>query len=367
MYAMLTIETEDFGVHKGKTVKKITWRISGGAEVSVISYGAIVQSLKVPDKFGVKKDIVLGFDDLESYVKRNTPYLGATIGRCANRIGKASFEIDGKTYNVAQNIGKDHLHGGIVGFDKVVWETTLLGNKVVFSYYSKDLEEGYPGDLITSVTYEVTDDNKLKVEFKATTTKKTVVNLTNHSYFNLAGHDAGAQELYNHKVIINADKITETDSNSIPTGAFKMVKDTPFDFSLSKKLGDAMSAGQNLFDDNYCVISYGPSILTFVAAVSHPSTGRFLEVYSNQPGVQFYTANFLPSPSEPALVGKSGAGYRRHGAFCLETQTYPDAVHHSNFPTSILIPGDEYNHRVVYSFGFLNEDKDFEAPTVTPI
>ncbi|KAH9643822.1 hypothetical protein HF086_002320 [Spodoptera exigua] len=184
---MLTIETEDFGVYKGKTVKKITWRTSGGAEVSVISYGAIVQALKVPDKFGVKKDIVLGFDDLESYVKRNTPYLGATIGRCANRIGKASFEIDGKTYNVAQNIGKDHLHGGIVGFDKVVWETTLLGNKVVFTYYSKDLEEGYPGDLITSVTYEVTDDNKLKVEFKATTTKKTVVNLTNHSYFNLAG------------------------------------------------------------------------------------------------------------------------------------------------------------------------------------
>lgn len=362
---MLTVSTEDFGVHKGQTVKKVTWRTSSGAEVSVISYGAIVQSIKVPDKYGVKKDIVLGFDDLEGYVKRNTPYLGATVGRCANRIGKASFEIDGKTYTLAMNVGKDHLHGGIVGFDKVVWETTLLGTKVVFTYLSKDMEEGYPGDLITSVIYEVTDDNKLHVQFKATTTKKTVVNLTNHSYFNLAGDDAGAQELYKHMVSINADKITETDSNSIPTGAFTIVRNTPFDFTLTKNLGDAMAAGQNLFDDNFCVNTLGPAVLSLVAVVTHPPSGRFLEVHSNQPGVQLYTSNFLPSPSEPALIGRNGAGYRRHGAFCLETQTYPDAVHHSNFPTSILNPGEEYDHRVVYKFGVYNNEKVI-APSVLP-
>nr|XP_049697303.1 galactose mutarotase isoform X1 [Helicoverpa armigera] len=363
---MVTLKIEAFGVYKGKNVQKFTWTTSAGAEISVISYGAIIQAFKVPDKYGVKKDLVLGFDDLEGYVQRNTPYLGATVGRCANRIGNATFEIDGKTYNVAKNIGKDHLHGGIVGFDKVVWDTTIVGHKVIFSYLSKDLEEGYPGDLITNVIYEVTDDNRLHLDFKATTTKKTVVNLTNHSYFNLAGHDAGAEELYCHWVVINADKITKTDDNSIPTGSFIPVQNTPFDFTVQRKLGDAMALGSNLFDDNYCIETYGPEILTFASAVTHPASGRFLEVHTNQPGVQFYTANFLPSPSEPALVGKSGVGYRRHGAFCLETQTYPDAVHHENFPTAVLVPGEVYNHRVVYRFGVYNTDKVVEAPFVMP-
>lgn len=354
---MVSLVVDDFGVCKEKTVKKFTWRTTGGLEISVISYGAIIQSIKIPDRLGVKKDLVLGFDDLDGYVNRNTPYLGATIGRCANRIANATFEIDGKTYHLAKNLGKDHLHGGLVGFDKVVWDSTIIGSKVVLSYLSRDLEEGYPGDLVTTVTYEVTDDNKLLVDFKASTTKKTVVNLTNHSYINLAGHDGGAEELHKHYVIINADKITKTDSDSIPTGAFCAVKNTPFDFTVQKKLGDAMAAGAKLFDDNYCIETLGKQVLTLAATVTHPPSGRFLEVHTDQPGVQFYTANFLPAPTEPALVGKNGVGYRRHGAFCLETQTYPDAVHHSNFPTSILVPGEEYLHRVVYKFGVYNPDK----------
>ncbi|KAJ8720873.1 hypothetical protein PYW08_006338 [Mythimna loreyi] len=361
---MVSLVIEDFGVHKEKTVKKFTWRTTGQSEIAVISYGAIVQSIKIPDRLGVTADIVLGFDDLDGYVNRNTPYLGATIGRCANRIGKATFEIDGQTYYVAKNQGKDHLHGGIIGFDKVVWDYTIVGCKVIFSYLSKDMEEGYPGDLVTTVAYEVTDDNKLLVDFKASTTKKTVVNLTNHSYFNLAGHDGGAEELYKHYVLINAEKITKTDSNSIPTGGFVAVQNTPFDFTVQKKLGDAMAGGGNLFDDNYCIETLGKHVLTLAASVTHPPSGRLLEVHTDQPGIQFYTSNFLPAPTEPALVGKGGVGYRRHGAFCLETQTYPDAVHHSNFPTAILVPGEQYLHRVVYKFGVVNSDKVVEAPTV---
>ncbi|KAJ8728730.1 hypothetical protein PYW07_006426 [Mythimna separata] len=363
---MVSLVVEDFGVYKEKPVKRFTWRTTGGSEIAVISYGAIVQSIKIPDKLGVKADLVLGFDDLDGYVNCNTPYLGATIGRCANRIGNATFEIDGKTYNVAKNQGKDHLHGGIIGFDKVVWDHTIVGSKVVFSYFSKDMEEGYPGDLVTTVTYEVTDDNKLLVDFKASTTKKTVVNLTNHSYFNLAGHDGGAEELYKHYVYINADKITKTDSSSIPTGGFSAVQNTPFDFTVQKKLGDAMAGGGNLFDDNFCIETLGKQVLTLAASVTHPPSGRLLEIHTDQPGVQFYTANSLPAPTESALIGKNGVGYRRHGAFCLETQTYPDAVHHSNFPTAILVPGELYLHRVVYKFGVINPDKVIDAPYVVP-
>ncbi|CAB3252581.1 unnamed protein product [Arctia plantaginis] len=355
---MVKLIVEDFGVHQEKKVKKFTWTLANGFSLSAISYGAIVQAIKVPDRYGIRKDVVLGFDDLDSYVSRNTPYLGAAVGRCANRIGHASFEIDGNTYGLAKNVAKEHhLHGGLVGFDKMVWESTVDQSKVIFSYLSKDGEEGYPGDLLTNITYEVTDDGCFHVEFIATTTKKTVVNLTNHSYFNLAGHDAGSEELYNHLVYINADRITETNSDSIPTGNFINVQGTPFDFTKEKRLGDSMSG--NLFDDNFCV-NLGKEDLTLVSRVTHSLSGRVLEVYSDQPGVQFYTANFLPLPSEEALVGKDSVGYRRHGAFCLETQKYPDAVHHKNFPSAILVPGQIYRHRVMYKFS----DKGTVEPVV---
>ncbi|KAI8440827.1 hypothetical protein MSG28_009139 [Choristoneura fumiferana] len=276
-------------------------------------------------------DIVLGFDDVDSYIKRNIPYLGAAVGRSANRIGGASFNIDGVTYNLAKNIGKNHLHGGIVGFDKVNWTTTVDGNKVIFSYLSKDGEEGYPGDLLTNITYELTDDNHFHVDFMSTTTKKTVVNLTNHSYFNLAGHDS--------------------------------VGGTPFDLRTPKRLGDIISKNEMLFDNNFCVTTFDKQGLHYVSRVVHPPSGRYLEVYSDQPGVQLYTSYYLPAPTDPALIGKGGVGYRRHGAFCLETQNYPDAVHHDNFPNPILKPGGIYRHKVIYSFGAEHSDEPMVVPS----
>ncbi|KAJ0172572.1 hypothetical protein K1T71_011711 [Dendrolimus kikuchii] len=353
---MVTLNIEDFGKYKNETVKKFTWTTSSDLSVVAISYGAIIQSIKVPDKYGVVKDIVLGFDDLDSYVIRNSPYLGAAIGRCANRIGGASFEIDGVTYKVERNAGQDHLHGGFLGFDKVNWQTTIDSTKVIFSYYSKDNDEGYPGDLVTNIIYEVKDDNTLSMEYIATTTKKTVVNLTNHSYFNLAGHDAGAANLYDHVVTINADKVTVTDANSIPTGETKSVGGTPYDLRRPIKLGEALAKNDELFDKNFCVNIYKSKEPVFVARVFHPSTGRSLEVHSDQPGVQFYTANYLPSPSAEALVGKRGVGYRRHGAFCLETQKYPNAINRKNFSTSLLKPGEVYRHRTLYTFGVEKSD-----------
>ncbi|CAK1542514.1 unnamed protein product [Leptosia nina] len=347
---MVHLSEEKFGTFKNEPVKKFIWYTESGLSVSVISYGAIIQSIRVPDKNGETKDVVLGFDDLEGYVSRNTPYLGATVGRCANRIGGASFQIDGTKYEVAKNIGKDHLHGGIVGFDKANWNSTVDGNRVIFSYLSKDGEENYPGNLITNVIYEVKDD-ELHVQFVATTDKKTVVNLTNHSYFNLAGHDAGADGLFDHVIMVNADRITETDEGSIPTGKFCDVGGTSFDLRVPIRLGDAMSKGDKLFDDNFCISRFGNEGLTYTSRVSHPKSGRYLEVYTNQPGVQLYTGNFLPFPTESALVGKNGIGYRRHGAFCLETQDFPDAVNHKNFPNAILTPGQMYDHKVVYKFG----------------
>ncbi|CAF4762613.1 unnamed protein product [Pieris macdunnoughi] len=347
---MVHLSEEYFGTFKNEPVRKFTWYTDSGIAISVISYGAIVQSIQVPDKNGVASDVVLGFDDIEGYVTRNTPYLGATVGRCANRIGGATFQIDGQKYEVAKNIGKDHLHGGIVGFDKVNWQTAVDGNKVIFSYLSKDGEEHYPGNLITNVIYEVKDD-ELHINYVASSDKKTVINLTNHSYFNLAGHDAGAEGLFDHVIMMNADQITETNEGSIPTGRLLQVGGTPFDLRVPIRLGDAMKKAELLFDDNFCINRFGNKDLTFTARVTHPKSGRYLEVYTNQPGVQLYTGNFLPAPTESALVGRDGVGYRRHGAFCLETQNYPDAVNHSNFPNAVLTPGNRYDHKVVYRFG----------------
>lgn len=354
---MVQLKETSFGIHQNAPVRMFTWTTNKGISVTAISYGAIITSIKVPDNKNDIKDIVLGFDDLEKYINQNEPHFGAIIGRCANRIGGAQFEIDGEEYQLAKNIGNDHLHGGLLGFDKYNWQTSVSGNKVTFSYYSKDLEEGYPGDLITNVTYELTEDGTLHQDIIATSTKKTVVNLTNHSYFNLAGHDAGVDELYDHYVFINADKITETNNKSIPTGKFINVKDTLFDLRSPVKLGDVMNKDSKLFDDNFCVNIDNRKANNLVARVTHPKSGRVLEVYSNQPGVQLYTSNFLPPPTETAIVGKNGVGYRRHGAFCLETQNYPDAVHHDNFPNAILVPGQVYKHSVKFCFGYASPGK----------
>ncbi|CAG4990444.1 unnamed protein product [Colias eurytheme] len=352
---MVYLTEQHFGSFNEDPVKKFTWQTSNGFSVSVISYGAIVQSIKVPDQNGEIKDVVLGFDTFEDYVTKNARFFGSTIGRCANRIRGGTFQLDGVTYQLAKNNGDNHLHGGIIGFNKVNWQSVVDGTKVVFSYLSKDGEEGYPGELLVNVTYEVKDDDCLYIDFKATTDKKTIVNMTNHSYFNLAGHESGSQGLFDHVITVNADKITESNAANIPTGRLLKVGGTPFDLRVPVRLGDIISKHEKLFDHNFCVSDSGMEGLNFVAKVEHPASGRTLEVYSNQPGVQVYTGYFLPAPGDQAIIGKQGVEYRRNAAFCLETQIYPDAINHPHFPSVVLKPGDVYDHRVMYNFGGMRE------------
>lgn len=289
---------------------------------------------------------------MAGYRKSDNPYFGATIGRSANRIGGGRFVLNGQKYQVNLNNPTFQLHGGIIGFDKINWNSHIDGNKVVFTYLSKDGEEGFPGDLLTSVTYEVFDDNCLDVKFFSTTTKPTIVNLTNHSYFNLAGHESGASGIYDHVVAVNSDRTTAVDSDAIPTGEIDPVGGTIFDLRIPTRLGDVINqVPGGGYDHNFCITKGNKQEVTFVSRVDHPPSGRYLEVYSDQPGVQLYTGNSLPAPDQTALIGKSDAGYRKHGAFCLETQNYPDAINHSNFPSPILNPGETYTHRVKYYFG----------------
>ncbi|CAH1119122.1 unnamed protein product [Phaedon cochleariae] len=362
-------EEDHFGLFTDKTtgetssVRRFTWRNSNGVCVQVITYGATITSIKLPGKNGEIDDIVMGFKDMEGYLNRLNPYFGATVGRVANRVGYARITIDDITYNVTANLGQHQLHGGLKGFDKVNWNYYVKDTKVVLSYLSVDLEEGYPGDVLVNVSFELSNSNEFLVDFKATTTKPTFVNLTNHSYFNLAGHNKGAEELYKHVIAINADHTTDVDENSIPSGKILPVRGTIFDLRTPKVLGDVIHKipGYDGYDHNFCVNKATDQEMTFVASAVHPPSGRALEVYSNQPGVQFYCSNSIPEDpkkyrGDPAklerLVGKDGA-YYKHGAFCFETQNWPDAVNHTDFPPAVLYPGKEYHHKVVYKF-FVN-------------
>ncbi|GJQ66785.1 hypothetical protein Trydic_g18554 [Trypoxylus dichotomus] len=342
-------------------VKRFTWTNRNNIAVQVITYGATITSIKIPDKNGIIDEIVLGFNNIAGYQSTANPYFGATIGRVANRIGYAKFSIDGQQYQVSANLNGEHqLHGGFKGFDKVLWEAYAVGSKVIMSYDSADGEEGFPGNLLVNLTFELTAENEFKMVYKATTTKPTYVNLTNHSYFNLAGDNKGAEELYKHVVSINANAITEVDANAIPTGKILPVSGTIFDLQIPKILGDVIhNIPENPgYDHNYCVNKGIWDKLLFVARVNHPPTGRTLEVYSDQPGVQFYTSNFIPSDPKDfkgdtstlqTVSGKNG-NYYKHGAFCLETQNYPDAANHRNFPNPIIYPGQSYQHEAVFKF-----------------
>lgn len=345
-----------------KQVWKITFlNTASNVSVEVITYGATITSIKMPDKNGHVDDIVMGFNNLKGYQDPLNPYFGATVGRVANRIGNATITINKETYQLSQNLGAHMLHGGFRGFDKMVWDYIILdGKKVVMTYLSKDKEEGFPGDVLVSVSYELTEKNELLVEFKATSTKPTFVNLTNHSYFNLAGHNKGAEELYKHVVSINADQITDVDKDSIPTGKLLSVTGNIFDLRIPKVLGDVIHKIPNYdgYDHNFCITGSENGHENFVAQVIHPGTGRVLEVYSNQPGVQFYTSNSIPeNPKDyqgdikklPVLNGKDGP-YYKHGALCLETQNWPDAINHPGFPKAVLNPGESYLHTVRYRF-----------------
>lgn len=339
---------------------KIKWTNSSKVCAEVITYGATITSIKMPDKDGIIEDIVMGFKDLKGYQNPLNPYFGATVGRVANRIGQAKFTINGTTYGVSPNLPPHQLHGGFKGFDKVNWKHTIIGKKVVMSYLSKDKEEGYPGDVITNVSFQLTDSNEFLIDFKAYTTKPTYVNLTNHSYFNLAGHNKGAVELYKHTVSINADQTTAVDKDSIPTGKILPVGGTIFDLRVPKELGSVIHKipGYDGYDHNFCVTKGEYQEESFVARVHHPGSGRVLEVYSNQPGVQFYTSNGIPDDPKhykgnvkdlKTIIGKDGP-YYKHGALCLETQNYPDAINHPGFPKAVLNPGQTYHHTLTYKF-----------------
>ncbi|KAB0799645.1 hypothetical protein PPYR_07525 [Photinus pyralis] len=363
--AKIILEEDEFGLFTDKTsgkstpVRRFTWRNKNRVTVQVITYGATITSIKVPDKNGAIDDIVMGFDDMKGYLNPLNPYFGATVGRVANRIGNATIRIDGVQYRVTANLGNHTLHGGLRGFDKVNWDYYVNGTKVIMSYTSPDGEEGFPGDVLVNITFHLNDQNEFLVNFKATSTKPTYVNLTNHSYFNLAGHEMGATEVYRHLITINANETTEVDENSIPSGRLLSVVDTPLDLQIPKVLGDVIHTIPNYdgYDHNFCINKGTDQGIAFIARALHPPSGRVLEVYSNQPGVQFYTSNSIPGDPKDdkgdqskRLIGKGECVYHKHGAFCFETQNWPDAINHKNFPKASLYPGETYDHTCIYKF-----------------
>ncbi len=341
---------ESFGtLPSGEEVQIYTLKNSKGMEARIMTYGGIVVSLKVPDRDGNISDIVLGFDNLDGYLGGH-PYFGAIIGRYGNRIGGAKFVLEGQTYNLAVNNGPNSLHGGKVGFDKKNWTVEAAsGSSLALSYVSPDGEEGYPGTLTVQVAYEVTADNGLKIDYRATTDKTTVCNLTNHSYFNLK--DAGATPILDHLIMINADRFTPVGETLIPTGELAPVEGTPFDFREPHRIGDRIDADHPQigygggYDHNF-VLNSGGGSLSLAARVTEPTTGRVMEVHTTEPGVQFYTGNFL----DGTLTGKGGVTYQKRAALCLETQHFPDSPNQPDFPSTTLRPGEEYATTTIYKF-----------------
>lgn len=338
-----------YGSVDGQPVTLYTLRNSHGAEATIMNYGGLVQSLKVPDRHGHFDDVVLGYDDLAGYLKA-TPYFGAIIGRYGNRIGGARFTLDGRTYTLAANNGRNSLHGGIKGFDKVVWQVVkATPSSLKLHYLSKDGEEGFPGNLDVTATYTLTEANELKLTFQATTDKPTIVNLTHHSYFNLRGHGNG--DILGHEVYLNADQITAIDSELIPTGVLRDVAGTPFDFRTPTTIGARINDPDPQlqygpgYDHNW-VIKKSPGQFGLMARVYEPTTGRVMEVLSDEPGVQFYVGNFL----DGSIIGKDGKAYARRTAFCLEPQHYPDSPNKPNFPSVVLRPGQTFKNTIVYRF-----------------
>lgn len=337
---MISVESTPYGKTDGRDITLFTMKNDSGMEVAIINYGAIIQSVRVPDRNGVPGDVVLGFDTLDEYVSGNDPYLGAVCGRVANRISRGKFTLEGVEHTLAVNNGPNALHGGIKGFDKRVWSATAENDGVCLSLHSDDGEEGYPGNLEVSVLYTLTDENELVLEYSATTDKTTIVNLTNHSYFNLAGHGAGV--VHDHEITITAGKYTPVDEDLIPTGGIALVVGTPLDFLSAHKIGERIEAAGG-YDHNYALDAEGDGP---AARVSEPASGRTLEMETTEPGVQFYTGNFLENNK-----GKSGAVYQKHGGFCLEAQHFPDSINQPSFLSTILRPGETYSQRTLYRFG----------------
>ncbi|MBO0858025.1 MAG: galactose mutarotase [Chloracidobacterium sp.] len=346
------LKQEDFGKTKdGQSVEIYTLTNANGVEARITNYGGIIVSLKTPDRAGRLDDIVLGFDTLDEYLKGN-PFFGALAGRYANRIAKGRFTLNGVEYKLAVNNGENHLHGGIVGFDKVVWKARQVPTKdgvaIELTHLSKDGDEGYPGALSAKVVYTLTDKNELRIDYSATTDKDTVINLTNHSYFNLAGQ--GNSDILNHQLTINANSFTPVDSTLIPTGELRSVKGTPFDFTQPTAIGARLNQDDEQlkfaggYDHNF-VVNGQTGVLRLAAKVSEPTTGRVMEVLTSEPGVQFYTGNFLTE-----MKGKAGKVYNKRYGFCLETQHFPDSPNKPDFPSTVLKKGGQYQTTTVFKF-----------------
>ncbi len=351
--AKVSVQKAAFGQTKeGAPVEIYTLTNRNGMVARVMTYGATLTELRVPDRTGTLASVVLGFDRLDPYLA-GTPYFGATVGRYANRIGKGRFTLNGKVYTLATNNGPNHLHGGIKGFDKVIWKAEVLpvqgGQAVKFTYRSVDGEEGYPGTLDASIVYTLTEANELRLDYTATTDKATPINLTNHSYFNLAGDGVG--DILGQVLWLAADRYTPVDSGLIPTGELLSVKGTVFDFTAPTAIGariDKVPGPPPIgYDHNY-VINRPPASATLVLAarVTDPKSGRTMEVRTTQPGIQFYSGNFL----DGSVKSRTGVPYGIHTAFCLETQHFPDSPNHPAFPSTILEPGQTYRSTTVYSF-----------------
>jgi aldose 1-epimerase len=334
----------------GQTTDLYTLTNRNGMEVGITNYGGRVVSILAPDRMGKMADVVLGFDSLDGYLSNN-PYFGALVGRYANRIGKARFTLDGVQYKLAQNDGSNSLHGGLKGFDKVAWKAEELQNPpaLELTYLSKDGEEGYPGNLSVKVVYSLTESNELRIDYTATADRDTVLNLTNHSYFNLAGQGSG--DILKHELEINADRFTPIDDTLIPTGELRKVEGTPLDFRKPIAIGARINENNEQlkfgkgYDHNF-VLNQAGAGLTLAARVIEPESGRALEVLTTQPGIQFYSGNFL----DGTIHGKGGKVYGRRSAFCLETQHFPDSPNKPAFPSTELKPGQTYNETTIYKF-----------------
>jgi aldose 1-epimerase len=340
---------KDFGkMPDGSPVKLYTLSNSKGMVAKLMDYGAILTELHVPDRQGKSANVVLGFDNLGQYLGGH-PHFGATTGRVANRIAKARFTLDGHEYKLAANNGPNHLHGGLKGFDKVLWNSKVLPGSaseavVQFSYLSKDGEEGYPGNLSVTVLFALTEDNALRIEYAATTDKSTPVNLTNHSYFNLAT----GGDILSHELKLSADQYTPADNELIPTGKIASVKGTPLDFTKPTAIGariEQLKPNPGGYDHNF-VVNGGGKSLVLAARVLEPTSGRVMEVLTTEPGIQLYTGNFL----DGKLKGFGGVIYNRYGGFCLETQHYPDSINQPHFPSVVLRPGQTFKSTTVYKF-----------------
>jgi aldose 1-epimerase len=334
-----------YGLTGTDSIFQYTLLNKNGMKVKILNYGGTVTNIIVPDRNNNMGDVVLGFDSLSGYLQKSNPYFGCLVGRYANRIAGAAFSLDGVKYKLAANNNGNSLHGGLKGFDKVTWSLkSFSDSSLLFSYFSKDGEEGYPGNLKAEVTYTIGGDNSLMIAYTAVTDKATPVNLTNHSYFNLsAGADSA---ILDHELMLNAEKYTPVNTNLIPTGNLADVKGTPMDFTAARKIGKDIARVSGGYDHNWVLKRKGTD-LEMIGSLFHPASGRYMEIFTAEPGIQFYTGNFLDGT---LAYTKNGMKYTKHAGLCLETQHFPDSPNQPSFPNTILKPGEKYYHQTVYKF-----------------